>query len=174
MYLITTYFSFVCWTCISYWLLCHAVFCECLWIKLNSRMYIKTRTLLYVIKYWLPITTESIWNSYQCVLLSKRWFYGCGGLRIQCLEIVSLTLAVREITKSSSTFSATNISSNIVWFLPLHDNFVCIFIFGTKFSSIYLAKGEKCLVFRLSLVNLQRAKNVTNVFDAKYRYVFVV
>ena len=28
---------------------------------------------------------------------------------------------VREITKSSSTFSATNISSNIVWFLQLHD-----------------------------------------------------
>ena len=29
--------------------------------------------------------------------------------------------AVREITKSSSTFSATNINSNIVWFLQLHD-----------------------------------------------------
>ena len=29
--------------------------------------------------------------------------------------------AVQEITKSSSTFSATNISSNIVWFLQLHD-----------------------------------------------------
>ena len=28
---------------------------------------------------------------------------------------------VREITKSSSTFSATNISINIVWFLQLHD-----------------------------------------------------
>ena len=32
-----------------------------------------------------------------------------------------LHLSVREITKSSSTFSATNISSNIVWFLQLHD-----------------------------------------------------
>ena len=30
-------------------------------------------------------------------------------------------LAVREIAKSSSTFSATNISSNIVWFIQLHD-----------------------------------------------------
>ena len=29
--------------------------------------------------------------------------------------------AVREITKSSSTFSATNTISNIVWFLQLHD-----------------------------------------------------
>ena len=30
-------------------------------------------------------------------------------------------LAVRKITKSSSTFSATNISSNMIWFLQLHD-----------------------------------------------------
>ena len=48
------------------------------------------------------------------------------------------------------------------------------FDFGTKFSSIYLAKGEKRLVFRLSFVNLQRAKHGTHMFDAKYRYVFVV
>ena len=46
-------------------------------------------------------------------------------------------------------------------------------IFGTKFSSIYLAKGEKHLVFRLSFVNMQRAKDGTHVFDAKYRYMFV-
>ena len=48
------------------------------------------------------------------------------------------------------------------------------FDFGTEFSSIYLAKGEKRLVFRLSFVNLQRAKDGTHMFDAKYRYVFVV
>ena len=48
-----------------------------------------------------------------------------------------------------------------------------IYFFATKFS-IYFAKGEKHLVFRLSIVNLQRAKDGTNVFDAKYRYVFVV
>ena len=47
-------------------------------------------------------------------------------------------------------------------------------IFATKFSSIYRAKGDKCLVFRPSFVNLQRAKDGTHVFDAKYRYVFVV
>ena len=47
-------------------------------------------------------------------------------------------------------------------------------IFGTKFSSIYLAKGENHLVFWLSFVNLQRAKDGTQMFDAKYRYVFVV
>ena len=29
--------------------------------------------------------------------------------------------SVREITKSSSTFSATNISNNVVWLLQLHD-----------------------------------------------------
>ena len=33
------------------------------------------------------------------------------------------------------------------------------FNFGTKFSSIYLAEGEKRLFFRLSFVNLQRAKD---------------
>ena len=55
-------------------------------------------------------------------------------------------------------------------------NFVLNFIFGTKFSSIYmyLAKVEKRLVFRLSFVNLQRAKDGTHMFDAKYRYVLVV
>ena len=46
--------------------------------------------------------------------------------------------------------------------------------FGTNFSSIYLAKEEKRLVFRLSFVNLQRAKDGTQMFDATYRYVFVV
>ena len=102
-------------------------------------------------------------------------------------------LAVREITKSSSTFSATNISSNIVWLLWLHDiiqmksNYTLInynpdnitirrhiltcscvwnLIFDTKFRSIYLAKGEKCSIFRLSFVNLQRAKDGTHMFDA--------
>ena len=48
------------------------------------------------------------------------------------------------------------------------------FDFGIKFSSIYLVKGEKRLVFQLSFVNLQRAKDDTHMFDAKYRYLFVV
>ena len=47
-------------------------------------------------------------------------------------------------------------------------------IFTTKFGSIYLAKGEKRFVFRPPFVNLQRAKDGTHMFDAKYRYVFVV
>ena len=106
-------------------------------------------------------------------------------------------LAVREITKSSSTFSA----NVIIWFLHLHDinqiksNYTWInynhddiaiwchimiydnaynLIFATKFGNIYLAKGEKCSFFRLSFVNLQRVKDGTHVFDAKYRYMFAV
>ena len=47
-------------------------------------------------------------------------------------------------------------------------------IFATKFRSIYLTKGQKRLVFQLSFVNLQRAKDGTHMFDAKYRYFFVV
>ena len=46
-------------------------------------------------------------------------------------------------------------------------------IFATKSSSIYLAKGKKRLVFQLSFVNLQRAKDGTHMFDAKYIYICV-
>ena len=53
-------------------------------------------------------------------------------------------------------------------------DFVWNLIFATKFSSIYLAKGQKRLVFQLSFVKLQRAKDETHMFDANYRYVFVV
>ena len=47
-------------------------------------------------------------------------------------------------------------------------------IFATNFSSIYLTKRQKRLAFQLLFVNLQRAKDGTHIFDAKYRYVFVV
>ena len=47
-------------------------------------------------------------------------------------------------------------------------------IFATKFSSIHFAKGQQRLVFQLPLVKLQRAKDETHMFDAKYRYLFVV
>ena len=53
-------------------------------------------------------------------------------------------------------------------------NFVWNLNFGTKSSSIYLAKGEKRLVFLLSFVSLQRAEGGIHMFDAKYRYVFLV
>ena len=58
--------------------------------------------------------------------------------------------------------------------LKLHGAIQMNLIFVTKFTSIYLAKGEKRLVFRPSFVDLQRAKDDTHVFDAKYRYVFIV
>ena len=87
----------------------------------------------------------------------------------------------QEITKNSST----DINSSITWLPQLHDtipmksnytwinynhdnmairslimiyNSVQKLILATKFTSIYLAKGEKRLVFRPSFVNLQRAK----------------
>ena len=47
-------------------------------------------------------------------------------------------------------------------------------VWNLIFGSIYLTKRQKRLVFQLSFVNLQRAKDGTHVFDAKYRYVFVV
>ena len=52
-------------------------------------------------------------------------------------------------------------------------NFVWNLILGTKFSSIYLTKGEKRLVFLLSFVNLQRAKDGAHMFDAKYNMCFL-
>ena len=42
-----------------------------------------------------------------------------------------------------------------------------------KLSSIYLGKGEKPLVFRLSFVNLQRAKDGTHVYDGIYIYIYI-
>ena len=55
--------------------------------------------------------------------------------------------------------------TSTAWYNPNEINF------GTQFSSNYLAKGEKRLVFRLSFVNLQRAKDGAHIFDAKYRYL---
>ena len=60
----------------------------------------------------------------------------------------------------------------MIWLIQLHDAIQMKSIFATKFSNIYLAKGEKRLVFWQSFVNL-RAKDGTHVFDAKYRHVFV-
>ena len=46
-------------------------------------------------------------------------------------------------------------------------NYVWNLIFGTKFSSIYLARGEKRLFLRLLFVNLQRAKDGTHTIVEK-------
>ena len=98
---------------------------------------------------------------------------------------------VREITKSSSTFSATNISSNMIWFFPLHDtikmksnrieinynhndiairshimiyNSVQSIIFATKVNSIYLSRGQKRLVFQHHLITCSVRKMVLICF----------
>ena len=57
---------------------------------------------------------ESIFTHFH----SRNPIWKC--LKNRAFYFVS-ALTVREITKSSSTFSATNISSNIVWLLQLHD-----------------------------------------------------
>ena len=62
----------------------------------------------------------------------------------------------------------------MVWLLQLHDTIQMESNFVTKFSSIYLAIGQKRLVFQLSFVNMQLAKNGTHMFGVKYRYVFFV
>ena len=138
-------------------------------------------------------------GSHMLIVL-KKWSLPQDMTLLKWNYLIFTNLSVREITKSSSTFSATNIGSNKVWFHQLHDtiqmksnyiwinyshdnlairshimiyNFVLNLFFVTKFSSIYLARGEKRLVFRLSSVNLQRAKDGTHMCDAKYRYVFV-
>ena len=132
------------------------------------------------------------WHNHECLQAVLSYV----SVTINVLWSPMWPRAVREINKSSSTFFSTNISSNIVWLLQLHDtiqmksnftlinyshdniakrshimiyNFVWNLVFATKFSSIHLAKGEK-----QSFVNLQRAKDGTHMFDAKYRYVFVV
>ena len=127
----------------------------------------KHRSFIRIIHRWLsPCFLLPFWH-----FLHKRHEYQ--GAAITQARVVGVHLPVREITKSSSTFSATNISSNAVWLLQLHDTIQKESIFVTKFSSIYLAKGEKRLDFRLLFVNLQRAKNGTHMFGVKYRYVSV-
>ena len=117
---------------------------------------------------------------------------------VSLAQVVSLHMAgswgsesdlwtVWEITKSSSTFSATNISSNVIWFFQLHDtikmksnhtginynhNKIAIrshimiyksvynLTFATKFSSIYLAKGQKCFFFNYHLLTCSVRKMV--------------
>ena len=56
--------------------------------------------------HWNMNYSHKTWYEYQ-----TYQYCGCG----------LFPLAVREITKSTSTFSATNISSNMIWFFQLHD-----------------------------------------------------
>ena len=107
-----------------------------LWMALFSSHYTDIHEYIFHIAYaGPPQITPNETQSYRPVCLVK-----CGTWTLK-------HWAVREITKSSNTFAATNININIVWFLSLHDNVVWNFIFGTKFSSIYLAKGENVWFF---------------------------
>ena len=74
--------------------------------------------------------------------------------------------------------------------MPLNDMFKCVKDknYYLRFDKMYAVKSRRLkktfrilwhiltilIVFRLSFVNLQRAKIGTHMFDAKYRYVFVV
>ena len=46
-------------------------------------------------------------------------------------------------------------------------------IFGTNLVA-FISQKEKKRLFFTSFVNLQRAKDGINMFEAKYRYMFVV
>ena len=92
--------------------------------------------------------------------------------------VYSGILSVREITKSSSTFSATNMSSNIVWSISTaryNPNEIKWNLILVPNLVAFISQKEKNVwFFLLSFVNPQRAKDGTHMFDAKYWYVFVV
>ena len=67
------------------------------------------------------IDKRSQWITVKEMGLNMQHFYLADTTTLDAVVPRWLLLAVREITKSSSTFSATNISSNIVWLLQLHD-----------------------------------------------------
>ena len=131
------------------------------------------------------LNTESCFTMlFICVVLQKSFKHQ---VRVACkwdwaiLYQCPLTYywSVREITKVSNTFSATNINSNIEWLFQLHDtiqmksNYTWInynhdsiatrshimiyncawnLIFGTNFSCISLTKGEKRLFLLTCIV----------------------
>ena len=67
---------------------------------------------------------ELVWVVKSYLVLAKSLFqfeYTNSVARRHIFKKCTEALSVKKITKSSSTFSATNISSNIVWFLQLHD-----------------------------------------------------
>ena len=106
---------------------------DCLLNSLFSRRSKKTSKLSVT---WLyagnsPVTGEfpaqrpsnaenvSIWWRHHAMVVNHFPRNISGSVRVNPLSAVYLT--VREITKSSGTFSATYISSNIIWLLQLYD-----------------------------------------------------
>ena len=68
--------------------------------------------------------------------------------------------AVREITKSRSTFSATNISSNIVWLRQLHDTIQMKSNFGTNIVAFISQKKKNIWFFDYHLLTCSVRKMV--------------
>ena len=98
--------------------------------------------ITYIMASKITISIKSPVNVYST---SHRFFYP------YIWVLLYQYLAVREITKSSCTFSATNISGNLVWLLSLHDTIQTKSNLVTKLSSIYLANGDKRLAFFVNL-----------------------
>ena len=85
-------------------------------------------------------------------------------------------LQLHDTIKMKSSHTGINYNHNNIAIKShiMKYNSVQNLFFATKFSSIYVAKGQKRSVFQRSFVNLQRAKDGTRMFDAKYRHVFAV
>ena len=71
----------------------------------------------------LEKTCETVWSAMWLWLLMTQYHLVQWHLQAQwCAgSFCSIFGSVREITKSSSTFSATNIRSNMIWLFQLHD-----------------------------------------------------
>ena len=124
---------------------CHFFQWQCIINKLNYNLwgviYVCSATALVkvLINEKLPpkpmVTTISwLLNIDTNTCLRMRWrnietaIHNWGNYRLTLSDIVETIMKMRtpwstvlKIPKSSNTFSATNISSNIVWFLQLHD-----------------------------------------------------
>ena len=69
-------------------------------------------------------------------------------------------LAVRAITKNSSTFSATNISSNMIWFRQLHDTI------KMKSNHIGINYNHNNIVIRSHIIIYNSVQNL--IFATKF------
>ena len=61
--------------------------------------------------------------------------------------------------------------TSIAWYNPNGIDEISFLV--PNLGAFISQKKKKRFVFRLSFVNLQRAKDGTHMFDAKYRYVLV-
>ena len=87
------------------------------------------------------------YNHFEC---NKHW--------PSSKKCTPVTCIVREITKSSSSFTATNISSNLIWFLQLHNTMNMRSIFATKLVA-FLSQRENNIWFfsyHLSTCNVRK------------------